>query len=60
MEIITSYFLLAMLIMFIILYLIYPMPRVVVKYPSISNEISDTYIDENDVCYKYHREEIPC
>lgn len=60
MEIITFYFLCAMLVTFIILYLLYPTPRIIVKYPSIKNTVSDLYIDENDVCYRYHKKEIPC
>ncbi len=60
MKIIISYFLLSMLVTFILLYLVYPSPNVIIKYPNVKNEVSDVYIDENNVCYKYHRKEVPC
>lgn len=60
MEIIPFYFLMAMLFTFVILYITYPNPHVILKYPSVDNEVSDTYVDNNNVCYKYHRRQVPC
>jgi len=60
MEILPQYFLLSMLIAYIILYLTYPNPQIILKYPTIDNDVSDTYIDANNVCYKYHKKQIPC
>lgn len=60
MEIIIEYFLLSMLITFIILYLTYPKPKVILKYPSIKNKISDLYKDTNNVCYRYHKRDVTC
>lgn len=58
MKILIEYFLLAVLITLIILYISCPFPKIIIKYPSLDDEISDLYIDDNNVCYKYHREEI--
>jgi len=33
-------------------------PTTIVKYPDINKEISDTYIDDNNVYYKYYRKKI--
>jgi|SaaInlStandDraft_7_1057024.scaffolds.fasta_scaffold104288_1 hypothetical protein len=60
MEIITKYFLLAMMITFIILYLKQDKPKVIVKYPNVKNKVSDLYVDESGTCYRYHRKEINC
>ena len=60
MQIISEYFLLAILITSIILYLTYPKPKAILKYPSIHNDISDMYVDDNNICYRYHKKEIPC
>ncbi len=46
-----------MLITFLLLLALYPKQKRIMKYPDINNPISDLYIDENDICYKYHREE---
>lgn len=60
MEIISEYFILAMFLTVLILYLIQPEPMIIIKEPNINNEISDQYIDDNNICYKYHRKEIKC
>jgi hypothetical protein len=51
------YLILSMLITFLLLLALYPKQKRIMKYPDINNPISDLYIDENDICYKYHREE---
>ena len=45
---------------FFITYLTAPEPRVVIKYPTIDNIQSTTYVDENGQCYKYFAEEVRC
>jgi len=60
MKIIPLYFLISICIGFIILYLIYPKPEIILLYPSVNNSISDTYVDDNNVCYKYHRKQVSC
>ena len=58
MQIDTIYFLLGMLATIYILYYFSPEPEVLIKYPDISQDVSDVYIDDQDVCYRYHREEV--
>jgi hypothetical protein len=60
MEILPLYFLTAMLVTFIVLYLTKPTPQIILKYPSIKNKVSDVYVDDNNVCYRYHKKEIKC
>jgi hypothetical protein len=57
MKLIPSYFIISMFITMLILYLICPEPEVIVKYPNPANEVSDIYIDDNGVCYRYHRKD---
>jgi len=58
MKIIPVYLITAMFITMFILYILYPAPEVIIKYPSPDQETSDVYVDDNDVCYKYKRKEI--
>jgi hypothetical protein len=58
MKIIPKYLIGSMFITLFILYILYPEPKVIIKHPSPSEEISDIYVDDNDVYYKYHRKEI--
>jgi hypothetical protein len=58
MEIYWNYFIISVIITFIIVYFTRPEPKKIVKYPSADDQLSSLYIDDNDVCYKYHRKEI--
>ena len=60
MEILIDYFIISLVITYIFIYLMYPMPKVILKYPKATDKISDLYIDDNNVCYKYHRYQINC
>lgn len=60
MQIILEYFLLAVLITSIILYITYPKPKVILKYPSLHDNVSDVYVDDNNICYRYHKKETRC
>ena len=35
-------------------------PQIVFKYPTLDNIYTTTYIDDDDVCYKYYAMEVPC
>jgi hypothetical protein len=59
-SIIPIYFFLALSITFMVLYIITPLPKVIVKHPDPKNLKSDLYIDDNGVCYRYKRKEIKC
>ena len=58
MQIEPLYFIISIFITMFILYVQAPKPEIIVKYPNIKEEISDTYIDDQGVCYRYHRVEI--
>lgn len=60
MKIIIEYFIFAVFVTFLILYLNQPKPMIIIKEPNINNKISDQYVDDNNVCYKYHRKEVNC
>ena len=55
MKFIFNYFLLSVLITVLILYLLYPDPKIIIKYPNPYDKISSTYIDDTGKLYKYHR-----
>lgn len=57
MKIIPIYFITSILVTVLVLYMIQPDPIVIIKHPSPHNEISDVYVDDNNVCYRYYREE---
>jgi len=59
-EIISFYLVISIFVSFIIMYIFFPNPEVVLKMPNAKHEFSDLYVDENNVCYRYKREEIPC
>jgi hypothetical protein len=56
--IIPGYLLTSMFITMFILYILYPDPEIIVKYPNPNQELSDVYVDDNNVCYRYKRKEI--
>ncbi len=58
MKLIPTYLLLTMFLTIFVLYLFCPNPEILVKFPNPRSDVSDVYIDENDVCYRYHRNEI--
>lgn len=60
MEIYLIYFLSSVIITFFILYLISPKPQVILKYPNYDKKISNLYIDDNNVCYRYKTKEVKC
>jgi hypothetical protein len=60
MQIILLYFLLSTLITFVILYLYNQETQVILKYPNHEKKVSDLYIDDNNVCYRYKTKEISC
>ena len=57
MKIIPIYLITSIFVTLFILYIIQPNPVVIVKHPSPLDEVSDVYIDDNNVCYRYYREE---
>lgn len=54
------YFFISFAIGLLLVYLIQPMPKVVVKFPSPYNAGHITYKDSNDSCYKYDAVKVSC
>jgi len=60
MQIYITCFIISAAITFFILYMIGPKPETIIKYPSIENKLSDLYVDDKNVCYRYKTKEIQC
>lgn len=60
MEFLPFYFFLSLLIGFFIVYICYPVPKIIIKYPNPNTANNILYIDDNNVCYKYRTEKIKC
>jgi hypothetical protein len=58
MKIESTYFIFAMFVTLFVLYITAPKAEIVVKYPDIGQKVSDVYVDDKGVCYKYHRVEV--
>ena len=59
-DIEIKYFMIGMFMTFSILYLYTMQYKIVLKEPSINDEESDIYMDDNKVCYKYKKVQISC
>lgn len=53
MEIVPIYFLVSLVITLLILFIIAPEPKIIVKYPNLHDDESNIYEDDEGVCYKY-------
>ena len=60
MEFSLFYFLFALLFSLVTIYIISDNAKIIVKYPNIEDKISDLYVDDNNICYRYHRKEVDC
>lgn len=58
MKLIPEYFIITMFITMFALYILCPDPEVMIKYPSPEQDLSDVYVDDNNVCYRYKRKEV--
>ncbi len=58
MKIVPEYFIISAFLTMMILYMFTSSSEVILKTPSPNDEKSCVYIDDNNVCYRYHREEI--
>ena len=59
-KITLFYFIVSLFIGILILYIIHPEPKVIVKYPTIDNVSSNVYKDDKGICYSYQKEEVNC
>lgn len=60
MRIIFSYMILGIFVSLFFLYIINPLPNILLVTPKVNEKISELYQDDNNVCYRYHREEVIC
>ena len=60
MEINFLYTLIALALGFFVVYILAPDPQIVMKHPKLTNIKNTSFIDNNEVCYKYETEETPC
>lgn len=54
------YIMLGLFVGFLIIYATSPAPNIILKYPTIDNINTTTYIDDDGYCYKYYAKEVPC
>lgn len=54
------YFFIALFIGFFLIYVVTPPPKLVLKNPNPQNAKDITYIDDNNVCYRYKKKQIDC
>lgn len=59
-KITLFYFIISLFIGIMILYIIHPRPKVIIKYPTIMNVSKNIYKDDKGTCYNYKKEEIDC
>jgi hypothetical protein len=54
------YFLIALCVGLFYTYITAPVPQIIIKYPTPFNAGKITYVDQNDVCYKYQIKKVTC
>jgi len=59
-KITLFYFIISLFIGILILYIIHPEPKVVIRYPTIDNMSKNTYKDDRGTCYNYKKIEVEC
>jgi hypothetical protein len=45
---------------FFLVYIITPSPKIVLKYPTIEDVNKTTFVDDDNICYRYYAEEVKC
>jgi len=59
-KITLFYFIVSMFVGIMILYVVHPEPKVIIKYPTIDNLQKNIYKDDKGTCYSYKKEEVIC
>ena len=59
-KIMPFYLFLSFFVCMILFYMCMPEPIIVIKEPNINDPLSELYVDDDNVCYKYRREEVQC
>jgi len=60
MKLILLYFVLGLFIGFMMVYILAPPPKVIIKHPTPKNINKTTYVDGNNVCYRYKKVKVSC
>ena len=60
MEFISLYFFFTLILGFFLVYIFSPKSEIILKNPNPDNINQITYIDDNNVCYKYIKKKIEC
>lgn len=60
MKLIPSYFFATLFIGVLVVYLLAPNPRIVLKNPTPETAGEVTYVDDRGVCYQYQKEKVVC
>ena len=59
-KITLFYFIISMFIGIMILYVIHPEPKVIVKYPTLDKVSNTLYKDDKGTCHSYEKTEVKC
>jgi len=59
-KITLFYFIVSLFVGILILYVIHPEPKIVIRYPTIDNMVETVYKDDKGTCYNYKKSEIVC
>jgi len=60
MKIDIFFLLLGLFVGFFLVYVSSPSPKIILKYPTLENINSTTYVDESGKCYRYFAKETTC
>jgi len=60
MKIIPLYFWVSLFVGMMLTYTTAPNPHVIIKNPTSDNAGKITYVDDNNVCYRYEKKEVIC
>lgn len=59
-KITLFYFIVSLFVGILILYVIHPEPKIIIRYPTIDNMSKTVYKDDNGTCYNYKKTEVEC
>ena len=60
MKIDILFLLIGLFVGFFLVYVTSPAPKIILKYPTLDNINSTTYVDEAGKCYRYYAKETSC
>ena len=60
MQVDILYILIGLCVGIFLVYITKSAPKIIYKYPTLENINNTTFVDDNNVCYRYYATEIPC